>query len=485
MKNFDFPFVERKKKNEILVNIVNADDFKKWLSKQDKKTKAFVEGCGFEGKSGQGLVLRDENGLSQSYLYAVSFPLSYNDGATLAQKVNAEFPSSRIVESTICVDETNLSDLDSENLALGWGMAAYKFDTYKKASTAEKKPFARMLWPKSCDRKRVQAFLEAIYNVRELINIPANDMGPDELEREAKLIAKNHKAKFRVIKDKQLLDQNFPMIYAVGKGSPRRPRLIEIRWGKASHPKLTLVGKGVCFDTGGLDLKPSAFMLTMKKDMGGAAHVLGLAHIIMSLDLPVNLRVLIPAVENSVSGESFRPWDILPTRKGITVEIGNTDAEGRLVLSDAITLACEEKPDLLIDFATLTGAARVALGYDLPAMFANRPENEDKLKKLSFSVNDPVWPLPLFDGYRKDMDSSNADISSTGSGKAGAIEAALYLREFVEKDVEWFHMDVFAWEQSGRPGRSKGGCDTGLRAMYAFIEDRYAQKQKKSKGKRS
>jgi len=302
-------------------------------------------------------------------------------------------------------------------------------------------------------------------------------MGPDELEEQTNKLCEHHDIVLKTIKDKELIKQNFPMIFDVGKASTRRPRLLDFSWGVKKHPAVTLVGKGVCFDTGGLDIKPSQFMLTMKKDMGGSAHVLGLAHMIMSLNLPIRLRVLIPAVENSIDGNAYRPSDILQSRKGITVEVGNTDAEGRLVLADALALACEEPPELLIDFATLTGAARVAVGFELPALFSNNDDTAYAIQKQSSTneVGDPVWNLPLWQPYRKELDSKVADISSTG-GKAGASTAALFLQEFIDNDIEWIHMDVFAWEQKGKPGRPHGGADTGMRAIFAFLEDRYGKK---------
>ncbi|MCK5373947.1 MAG: leucyl aminopeptidase family protein, partial [Alphaproteobacteria bacterium] len=332
-----------------------------------------------------------------------------------------------------------------ERLCIGWGWAAYKFDFYKK-DDLDKAPALAL--PKNVDKPRVKAFVQSVCLIRDLVNIPANDMGPDELEETTHFLCKTHSIKtLKVIKDKALLTKNFPMIYEVGKASTRRPRLLDFTWGNSKHPKLTLVGKGVCFDTGGLDIKPPRFMLTMKKDMGGAAHVLGLAHIIISLNLPVRLRVLIPAVENAISGEAYRPGDILKSRKGSTVEVGDTDAEGRLVLADALTYACEEEPELLIDFATLTGSARIALGHDLPAMFATHKQNAYTIQNESSEpeTDDALWNMPLWEPYKKDIKSPIADISSTG-GKAGAITAALFLRHFTElenkKTPEWIHMDV-------------------------------------------
>jgi len=333
-----------------------------------------------------------------------------------------------------------------------------------------------MLWPEGADQKRATAMFEGLCLIKTLINLPPNNLGTDELADAAAEVARNGRAAFSRIVDTDLIKQNFPMIYDVGKASPRRPQLIEILWGHEDHPHVTLVGKGVVFDTGGLDLKPPPFMLLMKKDMGGAAHVLGLAHVIMALNLPVRLRVLIPAAENSVGGESFRPGDVLKSRKGLSVEVGDTDAEGRLVVAEALTYACEadRKPDLLVDFCTLTGSARAALGYDIPAFFSNRDSLMNDLKEAGIRYNDPIWPLPLWQPYLKEMNSNVADINNIGSGKAGAIHGALFLHQFIDDAVDWIHVDCYAWEQSGKPGRPQGGADTGMRAMLAIIEQKFS-----------
>lgn len=366
---------------------------------------------------------------------------------------------------------------------LGWGLGAYRFSRYLAPPRA---PAVLVLDPAS-DLGEAAALLEASLRVRDLVNTPTQDLGPDELEAEAAALAQRHSASIRVVKGDALLRENFPAIHAVGRASHRAPRLIELRWGDPSHPRLAIVGKGVCFDTGGLDIKPSSAMGLMKKDMGGAAHVLGLAHMIMSENLPVRLRVLIPAVENAVDGNSFRPGDIIKTRKGLSVEIGNTDAEGRLVLCDAIAEACSEKPDLIIDFATLTGAARVALGPDLPAMFSNNDAVANDLLKSAEKVQDPLWRLPLWQPYNKMIDTPNADVNNSGAGgHAGAITAALFLERFVDKDVPWVHIDTFAWNPGNKPGRPEGGEALGMRASYEMLREKYGkQKQpaaKKAKG---
>jgi leucyl aminopeptidase len=326
--------------------------------------------------------------------------------------------------------------------------------------------------PKGVDREAVLRAARASWMVRDLVNTPASDMGPDELEQAARAVARAYKAKLRVVSGKAL-EKGFPMIHAVGKASPRSPRLIDFSWGPARAPKVTLVGKGVCFDTGGLDIKPASGMALMKKDMGGAANVLGLAQMIMAANLKVRLRVLIPAVENSIAGNAFRPGDVLTSRKGITVEIGNTDAEGRLVLGDALALADEEQPDLLIDMATLTGAARVALGPDLPPFYTDDEALAEAIAKAGREVNDPVWRLPFWQPYTRLFDSSVADMNNAGdSGFAGSITAALFLKRFVERAKAYVHFDVFAWTPMPRPGRPKGGEAQAMRALFEVIRRR-------------
>ena len=331
-----------------------------------------------------------------------------------------------------------------------------------------------LVWPARADKSRVNAMAQAVSLVRDLINTPAEDMGPSELAAEARKLGRRFKADVKVITGNALLKQNYPTIHAVGRASDDAPRLIDLRWGRKSDPKVSIVGKGVCFDTGGLDLKSAAGMLRMKKDMGGGAHALGLASLIMALKLPVRLRMLVPAVENNVAGNSIRPLDVVKTRKGITVEIGNTDAEGRLVMCDALADADSEKPDLIVDFATLTGAARVAVGTDLAAMFTNSDELAADLEKAARAVNDPLWRMPLWQPYRKLLDSKVADINNVSEGGfAGAITAALYLQEFVGEGTAWAHFDIMAWNTMPRPGRPVGGEAQGLRAVFEMLERRY------------
>ncbi|MEI8178302.1 leucyl aminopeptidase family protein [Aestuariivirga sp.] len=355
-----------------------------------------------------------------------------------------------------------------EMLALGWCLESYSFGRYGKAAQS----VAKLVCPQGVDREAVLRAARASWMVRDLVNTPASDMGPDELEQAARAVARAYKAKLTVTSGKAL-EKGFPMIYAVGKASPRAPRLIDFAWGPARAPKVTLVGKGVCFDTGGLDIKPASGMALMKKDMGGAANVLGLAQMIMAAGLKVRLRVLIPAVENSIAGNAFRPGDVMKSRKGITVEIGNTDAEGRLVLGDALSLADEEQPDLLIDMATLTGAARVALGPDLPPFFTDNEALAEDIARAGREVNDPVWRLPFWQPYMRLFESSVADMNNAGdSGFAGSITAALFLKRFVEKAKAHVHFDIFAWTPTARPGRPKGGEAQAMRALFEVIRRR-------------
>jgi leucyl aminopeptidase len=308
---------------------------------------------------------------------------------------------------------------------------------------------------------------------RDLINTPSNDMGPEELEAAARSLAQRFGATVESIVGDDLLQKNFPLVHAVGRASPRAPRLIDLNWGNASHPKITLVGKGVCFDTGGLDLKPSSSMLMMKKDMGGAASVLALAQMIMDAKLKIRLRVLIPAVENSVAGNAFRPLDVYPSRKGITVEIGNTDAEGRLVLADALTYACEDKPDLLVDFGTLTGAARVALGPELPPFYTKDDTLAADVARVAMAENDPLWRMPLWAPYDSWLDGKTATLNNVSSGGfAGSIVCALFLQRFVEPQTKWLHADIYAWS-SGKPGRPEGAECQAARALYRLLAERH------------
>lgn len=357
-----------------------------------------------------------------------------------------------------------------------WAIGTYAFERYRAKKNGVAKERARLVLPPGVDGDAVWRMAEGVFLARDLINTPANDMGPAELEAAARAVAENGGAKIRVITGEALLAENYPMIHAVGRASPREPRLIDFTWGKESNPKVTLVGKGVCFDTGGLDLKPSAGMLTMKKDMGGAACVLGLAKTIMESKLAVRLRVMIPAVENSVSGASFRPGDILTSRKGLSVEIGNTDAEGRVILADALAEADLENPQLLVCMATLTGAARAATGMELPPFFTDDEDLAAELMRHANAEHDPLWRLPLWRSYEPVVDSAIADINNAPEyGLAGAITAALFLNRFITKTKSWAHFDIPAWIDRPKPGRRKGAEANAIRALHALIAARYGK----------
>jgi leucyl aminopeptidase len=355
----------------------------------------------------------------------------------------------------------------------GWLTAQYRFDRYRKDA---KDPGPRVLLTHQVAAiEPALAEAEAVARVRDLVNTPAEDMGPAQLEAEVRALAKAFRADVAVTSG-EALERQFPMVHAVGRAAGRShaPRMIELHWGDEKHPKVALVGKGVCFDSGGLDIKPSAGMLLMKKDMGGAAHAIALAGLVMGAHLKVRLHLLVPAVENAISGNAMRPGDVLATRSGKTVEITNTDAEGRLVLGDALTKACEEEPELLVDFATLTGAARVALGPDLPALFTRRDETAADLLAAGLETDDPVWRLPLHDGYREQLKSDVADMmNSPATPFAGASLAALFLDRFVAEGMDWVHFDTFAWRPAPRPGRPKGGEALGLRATWSLLKSRY------------
>jgi leucyl aminopeptidase len=359
---------------------------------------------------------------------------------------------------------------DTRLAALAFALGSYRFNRYRKADA----PGVRLVPPEGIDAADIARMAEAAGLARDLINTPSNDMGPEQLAQAAQDLAKRYRAEFTCIVGDDLTRQNFPLIHAVGMASTRAPRLIDFSWGDPTHPKVTLVGKGVCFDTGGLDLKPSSGMLIMKKDMGGAANVLALAQMVMDARLRVRLRVLIPAVENAVAGNAFRPLDIFKSRKGLTVEIGNTDAEGRLVLADALALACEEKPDLLVDLGTLTGAARVALGPDLPPFYTNDETLALDVAAHAKQENDPLWRLPLWPAYDSWLDSKVANINNAPSGTfAGSITCALFLQRFVEDAPRWLHVDIYGWTPSAKPARPEGGECQAARAIYKLLGQRY------------
>jgi leucyl aminopeptidase len=360
--------------------------------------------------------------------------------------------------------------LDPAAAALSWELGSYTFDAYKPA---RREP-ATLQLAATADTQRALIVAGAIASTRDLVNTPAEHMGPDELAEAVRLVARQHGARFTQTVGDKLLKANFPAIHAVGRAATREPRLIELTWGDPKHPQLTIVGKGVCFDSGGLDIKPADAMRLMKKDMGGAANALGLAQMVMALQLPVRLQLLIPAVENAIAGNAFRPGDVFRTRAGLHVEIGNTDAEGRVILCDALAYGAEHKPALMIDLATLTGAARVALGPQLPALFCRDMALARELVDLGLGLHDPVWHLPLWRDYHPGIESDIADIVNTGKNAlGGAINAAIFLEDFVPAAQPWLHLDLFAWNDSARPGRPVGGEAQALRTLLAHLEQRF------------
>jgi len=435
-------------------------EFPGWLERAPERDRNWLTSIGFSAEAGKHALIPGESGKLARVLVGLGDAVD-NEGRMWAL---AGLPTA-LPEASYELDAVPV-DANSTNLALGWALATYAFTRY----SAKPRPTAKLVWPEEADRGRVERLAAAVFLARDLANTPAGDLGPEELAGEAVRVAKAAGAHHRVVIGDDLLAENYPTIHAVGRASVRAPRLIDIVWGDPAAPKVTLVGKGVCFDTGGLDLKTASGMRLMKKDMAGAAIVLGLAQAIMDAGLPVRLRVLLPCVENAVSGNAVRPLDIVRTRKGLTVEIGNTDAEGRLILCDALAEASTEKPELLIDMATLTGAARVALGPELAALFCSDEALAQGLLAAAAAEEDPMWRMPLWRPYRKMIDSKIADINNVSeSPHAGAVTAALYLQEFVEPGIHWAHLDVMAWNPQSRPGRPEGAEATALRALYAYI----------------
>lgn len=436
-----------------------------WPSLQEAlapTARRFAETQDFEARSGQHLLLPDAQGELAAVLLGVE-PAS--------ARRRDPFAPGRLATSLPAGDYALSGEFGDAGLAaLGWLLSAYRFERYRKPRPVT----ARLVLPEGVDGDEVSNLAEATALARDLVNTPANDLGPAEIEAAIRALGESFTAEVTSIVGDELLAGNFPMIHAVGRASPRAPRLIDLRWGAQGDPKLTLVGKGVAFDTGGLNLKPDAGMLLMKKDMGGAAAAIAAARMIMQAKLKVRLRLLVPAVENAVSGGAFRPGDILPSRKGLNVEIGNTDAEGRLILADALALADEEAPELLIDYATLTGAARVALGPELPPFYTHDEGLAAEIARLGMAVNDPVWRMPLWPPYDSLLDSKVAEVNHISGGAfAGSVTAALFLNRFVEKAQSYAHFDIYAWNPSTKPGRPEGGECQVARLTYALAKQLY------------
>ncbi|MES0862105.1 leucyl aminopeptidase family protein [Ruegeria sp. SCPT10] len=442
------------------LHVIAQSDLDAWLADQPEHVGRWVAANGFTAALGQILLVPDDAGGTICALAGYG---------TESKRARKRFALAAVAESLPEGTYQIASGLDAERAemeCLGWLLTGYTFDRYASKSPAK----TGLIAPEGVDAARIEAMANAEALIRDLVNTPASDMGPEHLQQAIETLAEEFGASCKTILGDALLEQNFPMIHTVGRAADQAPRLIEMNWGSAG-PKLTLVGKGVCFDTGGLNLKPGASMGLMKKDMGGAANVLGLARMIMALNLPLRLRVLIPAVENAVAGNAFRPGDILNSRKGLTVEINNTDAEGRLVLADALALADEGKPDLVISMATLTGAARVALGPDLAPFYTDDDQTAAALSDAAQRSADPVWRMPFHTPYEAMIEPGIADLDNAPSGGfAGSITAALFLRRFVENSA-YMHFDIYAWQPSKSPGRSKGGLGQGPRAILGALPE--------------
>jgi leucyl aminopeptidase len=440
---------------------VSAATLPAWLDLQDAPTRRWTTDTGFTGAAGTWCALPGADGaLSRVLVGMADTPDLY---------ALAHLPLA-LPEGDYALAEGSVR-IDPARAALGFALGAYQFTRYRQPKRAP----ARLLLPADADRLALRALAGASALVRDLVNTPTEHMGPAELAATASGIATAHGGKFQEWVGEELLSANFPAIHAVGRASHRPPRLLQVTWGDPKHPQLAIVGKGVCFDTGGLDIKAAEFMRHMKKDMGGAAHAIALAELVMASRLPVRLNLLVPAVENAIAGNAYRPGEVVRTRAGYQVEIDNTDAEGRVVLCDALTFAAQQRAELILDFATLTGAARIALGPDLPALFANRDALAAEILACGRDEQDPLWQLPLWQGYRPMLDSPIADFANAGPSRhAGAITAALYLERFVPPEIPWAHVDVYSWNDSDRPGRPKGGEAQGLRAFFRFLRRRYA-----------
>jgi leucyl aminopeptidase len=444
----------------IALHAVRESDLRRWLATRSQRDSAFLKSVGFAAAEGDLRLLPDAKGALSAAVLGLG---KGTDPLALAR-----FAESLPAGTYRFADVPPEAGADMG--ALAWALGTYQFTRYRKVAPRA----AKLALPPGVDGAEVARIADAVFLARDLINTPPNDMGPEELSEAARGLARKHDAKFSTIVGEALRKANYPLVYAVGQGSARAPRLIDLVWGPANAPKVTLVGKGVCFDTGGYDLKTSSGMLTMKKDMGGAATVLAIADMVMGAKLNLRLRVLIPAVENSVSGQAYRPSDVFPSRKGLTVEIGNTDAEGRLVLADALAEADSEAPELLIDVATLTGAARVATGMELPPYFTDDEALAAALEGHARAVHDPVWRMPLWRGYEATLKSSVADLNNSPDyGYAGAITAALFLNRFVTRATSWMHIDIAAWTDRPKPGRPRGAEANGARAIYALLRSRY------------
>lgn len=462
-------FADRKELGDatpVPLHAVTTPGFEQFLSDVNPQIVDWLKTSGFAGKEGDLALVPGENEALSAAVLGLGPGRDPHALALFSERLPAGFYALGQVPS----------EYAGARAAYAWAIGAYAFDRYRTRSANTPKNVPRLVLDPEIDEKEVTRAAKGVYLARDLINTPANDMGPGELEEVALDLAKRFSGRLSVIRGEELLKENYPMIHAVGRASDRAPRLLDLIWGEETKPKITIVGKGVCFDSGGLDIKSAAGMATMKKDMGGGACTLGLAQMIMDAELPVRLRVLVPAVENSISGTAFRPGDILSSRKGLSVEIGNTDAEGRLVLADALTAADTENPDLLICLATLTGAARIATGMEVPPFFTDDEKLAADLARHAAQVHDPIWRLPLWRSYEPTIESVVADLNNAPEYvHAGAITAALFLDRFVTNTKSFAHFDIPGWIDRPKPGRRKGAEANAIRAIYALVSARWAK----------
>ena len=448
--------------HSIVIELIPMQAYEEWQESGDPITRRWLESTRFKARAGAFSLIPDKDGNLATVLVVIDDPLTPWSIAHLPQG---------LPEGDYHLGGRALAEEEETRVGIGWALAQYRFISFKTDSIPARN---KRLTLTEAALTAANRQIDAVTLVRDLANTPAESLSPLALSDICREVANSFGATCKVIQGDDLLIEGFPAVHVVGRASHRPSCLIDMRWGDETHPGVTLVGKGVCFDTGGLDLKPASAMRLMKKDMGGAAHALALGQLIMQTQLPVRLRVLIPAVDNAVAGNAYRPGDVIETRAGISVEIDNTDAEGRIILSDALAAAGETSPQLIIDFATLTGAARVALGPELPAMFTNSEELAKELIDASSTSQDPLWRMPLYSGYRELLDSRVGDlVNAPTSPFAGAITAALFLERFVTPDISWAHFDLMAWNHQTRPGRPEGGEAMGLRAVFAYLAKRY------------
>lgn len=482
----DAVLVRSSPKPPVPMELVESQQFSEWLARQPAAVGRWVQATGFEARAGQSCLVAAADGQLERVILGLGSG-NGSEPASLEDRLFAAFATSVLALPqgfyALSGSETGglaapLEPRQHARAALGWGLGAYRFRRYLGKSGGKARSLPQLVLPEGCDGAAVQRAVAATAMVRDLVNTPAGDLGPAALAREARRLGRSHGARVSVLSGTSLLRHGYPAIHAVGRAAAEAPRLIDMIWegksrGRRRLPRITLCGKGVCFDTGGLDMKSSANMKLMKKDMAGAAQALGLARMIMEAGLPLRLRVLIPAVENAISGQAYHPLDILDTRAGLTVEVGNTDAEGRIILADALAEASRESPDLLIDFATLTGAARVALGTGLPALFCNDDSLAEAALKAGEAEGDPLWRLPLWQPYRPQITSRIADLCNISEGPfGGAITAALFLEAFVKPTIPWIHLDFMGWNLSASPGHPQGGEAQGMRALFHLIKAR-------------